>query len=885
MVEIWAKDFISKINDPETSLDGFTISFDENANVMSLIFFSEDGNIRNVSIWITDACGNKTRCDVVLRIRDNTGMCSRGCIDSDFTGWAVTTCTAPFGSGGTTGVIYDTRNNQSDAPKGCDWEDLPEITPSNWNIDSIRQVFGVALDEFDNIYLGASDVYKTNYTPINGLSRGQIFKCEAPSFRAVPFVALPTGQGELNGIGNLAYNEKNNLLYASNLEDGKIYRINLNGDILDSFDPFVADNGAAGIAPQGEQIWGIQINNEGDDCRLYFARISNTERTIYSIRLNVDGSFPATNDIRTDVQNLPGVRSRITDIAFSKNGNMMITAERGTNFIPGSGERGPHEAQVNKYVRSGGVWTAERQLFVGERLNPTFNAGENSAGGVDFGYRQVGSNPLAQCDSLVWATANLMRLPKTVPGTNLDFILYGMEGIPTSGNTSFAAGDTTSNVYCDLFKDFDGVYTDPNQDLGLDLDDKARIGDVELFRCSTLPATNTSVSAIVAGSISTGSGLMMDGIPVEMFSSEDGSSSQSSIEGYYTFTDLSMNKKYTLSPSKNDDLLDGVSTKDLIHIQRHVLGIDLLESKASLVAGDIDGSGNISGVDLVLLRKAILGHTTSFGANTSWKFVSKEELSNTSNPFALSGDITIEQLHDDMMHNDFVGIKVGDVDDSNSYNLKSSKRSIETMTGSLLIDPIRGAQKVTLSTQLDQTAVGLEFNLELPTGISIEQVMLNGEELDATHFSFYDNSFKVINTKILNAEHLILEIVILGTTKMDIQSFLSNVEQGENRIFWSGDKSSLVQFENIGGSGDIGVFPNPFSEEITVNLSLSNDSPISIEVLSSDGRVMSTKRVVGNSGQNSIVMSRNTLGISSQGLYFLRVTGENTNRTLKLISQ
>ena len=48
-------------------------------------------------------------------------------------------------------------------------------------------------------------------------------------------------------------------------------------------------------------------------------------------------------------------------------------------------------------------------------------------------------------------------------------------------------------------------------------------------------------------------------------------------EGLYGFESLEMNRSYTVSPSKVDYMVSGVTTLDLILIQNHILGTRVIE--------------------------------------------------------------------------------------------------------------------------------------------------------------------------------------------------------------------------------------------------------------------------------------------------------------------
>ncbi|MEO0776838.1 MAG: dockerin type I domain-containing protein [Bacteroidota bacterium] len=63
--------------------------------------------------------------------------------------------------------------------------------------------------------------------------------------------------------------------------------------------------------------------------------------------------------------------------------------------------------------------------------------------------------------------------------------------------------------------------------------------------------------------------------------------------------------------SKADDWLNGVTTNDLILIQRHILGIERLDGW-NQIAADVNGSGTITTFDLTEIRKLILAIESAF---------------------------------------------------------------------------------------------------------------------------------------------------------------------------------------------------------------------------------------------------------------------------------
>ena len=74
-------------------------------------------------------------------------------------------------------------------------------------------------------------------------------------------------------------------------------------------------------------------------------------------------------------------------------------------------------------------------------------------------------------------------------------------------------------------------------------------------------------------------------------------------------------------PDKNDDPLNGVSTFDLVLINRHILGTQLFSQAWQHLAADANNSATLTTFDIIELRKLILGIYDSLPSCRSWKFM------------------------------------------------------------------------------------------------------------------------------------------------------------------------------------------------------------------------------------------------------------------------
>lgn len=406
------------------------------------------------------------------------------CVETEPEGYMVTTM-ENFELSTNVATIYKTTFNGS-APIGGDWNNpalgtgqVGTIATPMWNLNTLGQVFGIALDNSNNIYLASTDIYAYDSggtTQHGAAGSAGIYKTNVTTStittnltttlvantgytvgtNQIPNSGNPTGS-KGNSLGNIAYDKTNNQLFATNLEDGRIYRIDPNTGIVKSiFDPFALDVSANGIAPVNERLWGIGVLTKNGITEVYFARTEAILNSIWSIKLDASGEFIATSaggttpklfldtasSSKLEIEKV-GTENKISDIEFSCSGKMLM-AERGN----------PHNASIFEFIKTGTTWTATVPFFVGN------NPGKNSAGGVAYGGREVSGNFIK--DDIVWGSMN-WSWP-----VNISYGVYGVQGMSSSGNNA-----TTYNA-TDLFIDANASGNN----------NKGGIGDVDVFESS-----------------------------------------------------------------------------------------------------------------------------------------------------------------------------------------------------------------------------------------------------------------------------------------------------------------------------------------------------------------------------------------------------------------
>ncbi|MEM0992054.1 MAG: dockerin type I domain-containing protein, partial [Bacteroidota bacterium] len=137
-----------------------------------------------------------------------------------------------------------------------------------------------------------------------------------------------------------------------------------------------------------------------------------------------------------------------------------------------------------------------------------------------------------------------------------------------------------------------------------------------------VPDNCPTIGSTIAGTILTHKDETLEGVEVQISgNAEDYKYTGKS--GNFQFGGLAAGLDYSITPYKNDDVLNGVTTLDIVLISKHILGIDPLGDPYQIIAADVNNSGSITTFDMVALRRLILGMDQELKTNTSWRFIPK----------------------------------------------------------------------------------------------------------------------------------------------------------------------------------------------------------------------------------------------------------------------
>ncbi len=385
--------------------------------------------------------------------------------------------------------IVDVRDTSDvKARKGVHWP-APMFHHDSWKSGSagtpkMGQVFGVAIDSNANIYVAATTLYGEH--PFGTAGAGGVYRINANTWKVANFVTTVNspdsntiGTKELpntgSALGNICYDQEHNQLFVSNFEDGKLYRIDMDGTVLGVHDPKNADDGTAGFAPLGERIWGVAVF----ESRVYYAvwvkdrgrRGTLAESNeIRSIGLSAGGSFEEADrlEITLPLYERDGrnYSNPVSDIAFSGAGAILLAehtmaADAGDISIK---ESFAHRSRLLEYIKESGSWElappGTKKFQIGGHGHKT-----NCAGGTDYGFGSFNGilRTVSDRDSMVWCTGDAMH-PQH--GRGDEHWVYGLQGTAASG------GRAATSYLIDLDGDLTSARTTQ----------KLQIGDLDIFK-------------------------------------------------------------------------------------------------------------------------------------------------------------------------------------------------------------------------------------------------------------------------------------------------------------------------------------------------------------------------------------------------------------------
>ena len=401
---------------------------------------------------------------------------------------------------------------------------------------------------------------------------------------------------------------------------------------------------------------------------------------------------------------------------------------------------------------------------------------------------------------------------------------------------------------------------------------------------------------MVGGFIEMEDGEMVQDVLVDV---NDGYTSEMTpADGWYDF-ELEAGGDYTIAPYRNDNATNGVTTLDLVLVQKHILNLQVLDSPYKIIAADANNSGTVTSLDMVILRKMILLLQFEFPNNTSWRFIDKDyEFPVPSNPWyeEFPEVVNYNDLAEDDPAADFIAVKIGDVnhsatannlvhsDDRNfgkTWNLKTQNRSL-----------IAGEQYQLDFTTEDLDVEGYQFTLEFdPDKLSVVEFVPGMLQVDNVGFTLLPEGAVTFSWNDFADERLEPNTVLFSLIiEANDDGWLSDQLEITNRFTAAEAYTEALETMNValefGDAASLQVMelyqnrPNPFKDQTTIGFRLAEKAEATIVVTNIHGQIL--RKISGNYDAGYHEVTLNDFDV--QGVLYYTLKTEDQTITRKMVA-
>lgn len=392
---------------------------------------------------------------------------------------------------------------------------------------------------------------------------------------------------------------------------------------------------------------------------------------------------------------------------------------------------------------------------------------------------------------------------------------------------------------------------------------------------------STTNKPLISGTVVDPGGAPIQDVSIRLLSDvEEEGVAMTSIQGTFSLTGVK-DQSYKVFPYKNDQMMRGISTFDLVLMQQDVLGIKRLDNVYKRIAADVNNNGIIEPTDIIELRKGVLRPGFVFSNNTSYQF---REAGSKAN-FAM-----IEHLKEDMMI-DFVGIKIGDVNFSAANATPTSRSS-----GMKMVLQDQWLQKdvsyrIPVRNDRERDVLGFQFEWDFDTR-DVQSISLESGSLQITteDYAVLDNgkltaSWFDVEEHHFTSDQILFYIIIKTNRRTTLQQTIepsAEILRTESYV-----EPGVVQrldftFQEIGHAvSHVHIKPNPFREQTVVHWKMDRSVPVDIRIHDVTGRLILHREIDGVKGENEIIFRGSDL--PGPGMYYYRISTPDRQWTDKMI--
>jgi hypothetical protein len=299
--------------------------------------------------------------------------------------------------------------------------------------------------------------------------------------------------------------------------------------------------------------------------------------------------------------------------------------------------------------------------------------------------------------------------------------------------------------------------------------------------------------------------------------------------------------------------------------------------------------------DIVEIRKLILGITTEFTGNKSWRFVDRNFVfPNPANPFASSFPeiVNINNFSATQSNVDFVAIKVGDVNCSAAVSLLGNTE--ERSKGSFVLHAtdrtVSKGEAVTVEfSAKDLDVLGFQFTLNFDAdALELDELLPGVASNDNFGFTRLDEGVLTASWNGTPTDNSMFSVVFHAkkagklSEMLDVNSRYTAAEAYRP----NGDLLNVQLAFNASATQQFTLYqntPNPFKGLTTIGFNLPAAGNASLKITDVSGRVLKSIEREFAEGYNEVQLNSNELPASGVVYYTLKTAGETATKKMIIV--
>ncbi|TVR88637.1 MAG: HYR domain-containing protein [Saprospirales bacterium] len=351
------------------------------------------------------------------------------------------------------------------------------------------------------------------------------------------------------------------------------------------------------------------------------------------------------------------------------------------------------------------------------------------------------------------------------------------------------------------------------------------------------------------------------------------------------------NSNAVVTPQKEGNPTQFITTADLIDIQRHILQIEPFSSPYQIIAADINFDNVVSTFDLVVLQSLIVGIIDGLDGPV-WRFVpGSYSFDDPTNPFGedfpeVKG---YQGVVNDQLNEDWIAIKTGDVAWNSGTRLTNDmlKFNVSSTLGS------DGGQYLIFETSETSEIFGYQMALNFNDNTSVEE-FIPGKAMRGMNDLNFHMEDAMARTNYYNGEGIRLEA---GTElfRLRINSASSVTDALDLVDIYREDRMRAEGYPvegemmpiSLGTTAELNdawsvtnLSPVPASDYLLLEMEVSADMDFELEVYNSNGQLMESRDHSAQQGFHSITFD---LSNYASGAYFIRIVNAENSETIRFI--